>query len=194
MDRKKGFVAWNRGLTKKTDKRVMKYARKRSKIMKEKWKDPNYREQMKNSISLGVYGENNPFYGKRHTEEFKKRLSEERKGKVMFKSKEQMKIGTQRVKEDILSITSELTGRGFRCAPLHHGLPVPDIIAIKDGKVYAVEVFSKAPQKDKYNDYPFCDDVIWIDLRRNLQKQIDDAVQELLNQADKLKEEYKKPQ
>ena len=40
-------------------------------------------EETKQKISIANKGENNPFYGKQHTEETKKKMSEERKGREL---------------------------------------------------------------------------------------------------------------
>lgn len=57
---------------------------------------------------------------------------------------------------------AELEKQGFRCIPITR--VIPDIIAIKEGKVYAVEVEYKTPNYDKYTDEVKnrFDDVIWI--------------------------------
>jgi group I intron endonuclease len=46
-----------------------------SNTLKQKWKDPSFREAITNSLK----GENNPFYGKTHTLEIRKRISNGRK-------------------------------------------------------------------------------------------------------------------
>jgi|SRR3989338_3760753 len=54
----------------------------------------------------------------------------------------------KRIKDEII----ELERQGFRCVPVG-GKVRPDIIAIKDGKIYAVEVeYKKRPDYAKYND------------------------------------------
>lgn len=50
-----GTVSWNKGLTKETDERIMKSSKK---------------------ISKALTGPNNPFYGKHHTKETKRMISE----------------------------------------------------------------------------------------------------------------------
>ena len=56
----------------------------------------------------------------------------------------------------------ELEKQGFRCIPMTDVLP--DIIAIKDGKVYAIEVEYGNPNYSKYTELVKSryDDVIWI--------------------------------
>ena len=62
---------------------------------------------------------------------------------------------------------------GFRCIPLTKILP--DAIAIKDGKVYAIELETNSPNYDKYINQIFFDDIIWIvyrfrSIRRNAER------------------------
>jgi hypothetical protein len=55
-----------------------------------------------------------------------------------------------------------LQAQGFRCVPI--GLiscPRPDIIAIKDGKVVAVEIERRNKSLSKYEGIAWYDDVIW---------------------------------
>ena len=60
----------------------------------------------------------------------------------------------------LLEEVAKLEAQGFRCIPLVKVLP--DAIAIKDGKVYAVELETFSPDYDKYQKVDFYDDVIWI--------------------------------
>ena len=62
----------------------------------------------------------------------------------------------------ILVLKGEMEEQGFRCIPL--GKVIPDIIAIKDNKIFAVELEYGKPNYDKYtsNIQHFFDDVIWI--------------------------------
>lgn len=54
-------------------------------------KSPKYKEYMKMRSEL-ISGENNPFYGKRHTEETKRMISEKKKGtKVSEETKEKLR-------------------------------------------------------------------------------------------------------
>ena len=61
----------------------------------------------------------------------------------------------------------EIKKQGFHCIPI--GLlkyPKPDIIAIKDGKVFAIEVELSTIDYEKYNNVKDFDDIIWIDKRK----------------------------
>lgn len=62
----------------------------------------------------------------------------------------------------ILGEVKILEQQGFKCIPI--GKVIPDIIALKDGKVYAVEVEYSRPNYDKYSDdiKSRFDEVIWI--------------------------------
>ncbi|MBT7557150.1 hypothetical protein HN615_09520 [Candidatus Woesearchaeota archaeon] len=69
--------------------------------------------------------------------------------------------------EDILPKSKELEDQGFRCIPIGNGPVVPDIIAIKDNMVFAVEVENglKEPNFTKYQDtgaMQYYDDIMWI--------------------------------
>lgn len=61
----------------------------------------------------------------------------------------------------ILKEIPELERQGFRCIPI--GKIIPDIVAIKDGKIYAIEVeYSRRPKYSKYDGQSIFDDVMWI--------------------------------
>jgi hypothetical protein len=68
-------------------------------------------------------------------------------------------------KSSVMEHTRELEEQGFKCYPIGAGdVPVPDILAVKDGKIYAVEV-EIGPGKPDYQKYAtvnFFDDIIWI--------------------------------
>ena len=54
---------------------------------------------------------------------------------------------------------------GFRVIPVGHDFPTPDIVIIKDNKIFAVEV-AKDIEPNKYLNFPYYDDIIWI-IRRD---------------------------
>jgi transposase len=60
-------------------------------------------------------------------------------------------------------VIKDLTAKGFRCVRLSSG-PIPDIIAVKNGKIYAVEVETGGQQHefDKYVGVSWYDDIIWV--------------------------------
>lgn len=72
---------------------------------------------------------------------------------------------------EIKQQVKNLTNQGFKCF-LPDYKPRPDIIATKDGKVYAVEIdFKLEPDFDKYKGITFYDDIFWI-LIRNGKKEV----------------------
>ncbi len=64
-----------------------------------------------------------------------------------------------------------LSKQGFSVIPIGRNRdPKPDIIAMKDGKVYAVEVESSKPDYEKYGENTkYFDDIIWV-LRKKFNK------------------------
>ena len=99
-------------------------------------------------------GKNNPQYGKHLSEKHKKLLKE-----ACIKSQKE-KTHVARHYEKVLEECKILDTQGFRTIPL--GAVIPDIIALKDGKVYAYEVEFGIPRYEKYNNIKFFDDIIWI--------------------------------
>lgn len=68
----------------------------------------------------------------------------------------------ERIEQEI----PELERQGFKCVPITR--VIPDIVAFKDGKIYAIEVEYSGPDYAKYDKIPGrYDDVIWI-LRKRL--------------------------
>ena len=96
------------------------------------------------------------FKGIPKTEEQKKKLRQNR--------------GTEIHYEEILRQTKELEKQGFRCIPI--GKVIPDIIAIKNNQIFAIEVEKSTPDWEKYTDdiRKYFDDIIWILLRYNKRK------------------------
>lgn len=93
----------------------------------------------------------NAIRGRKHSEESKQKMSNS--AKILF----------QRTYTRILQEIPELEKQGFRCVPI--GKVVPDIIAIKNNKLYAIEIEYSEPKYEKYdkNNYKnYFDDVIWI--------------------------------
>lgn len=77
---------------------------------------------------------------------------------------ERVYIHNDRLMEELAKLRLE----GFRCIPI--GLlkyPKPDIIAIKEGKVFAVEVELSKIEYDKYTGITDFDDIIWIYMPKN---------------------------
>jgi erythromycin esterase-like protein len=68
----------------------------------------------------------------------------------------------------LLEHLEKMSNQGFRVIPLLGVLP--DGIAIKDGKVYAVELETTSPDYRKYSVTHAYDDVIWIVIPRRVVK------------------------
>lgn len=76
----KNRIAWNKGLTKETDKRVAKYSKPHS-------------NETKKKISNSLRGKNHPLYGKHHSKNHKQKISNSLKGKHHSeKTKEKLSI------------------------------------------------------------------------------------------------------
>ena len=93
----------------------------------------------------------NPFKGKNHTDETKKMLI--RTGR----------LAPHRAYRMILKEVIKLESEGYKCIPI--GRVIPDIIAIKRGKIYAIEVEYGKPDYKKYNKDNYKNNfhkVIWI--------------------------------
>lgn len=106
-----------------------------------------------------MMGEQNP--AKRL--DVRKKISESKKGKSLSEKqrasiKNIFPIMWKRINAEIPILEQQ----GFRCIPI--GKVIPDIIAIKDGKVYAVEVEYGIPNYKKYDDETrkYFDDIIWL--------------------------------
>lgn len=76
---------------------------------------------------------------------------------------------------DILPYAEQLKKEGFKVVPI--GVAVPDIIAVKDNKIFAYEIENQIARKRKINKYgefaEFYDAIRWIEPKRNpaIQKQ-----------------------
>lgn len=95
--------------------------------------------------------------GKVRSEETKQKL------RIAMMGKNAIGIANDRIEQEI----PELEKQGFRCIPI--GRVIPDIIAIKDNKVYAIEVEYGRPNYAKYTDVikNYYDDIIWILRKKN---------------------------
>ena len=97
--------------------------------------------------------------GKKISEETKKRMSLTRKLKGLGIGNVNSKLAYERILKEI----PELEKQGFKCIPI--GKVIPDIIAFKDGKIYAIEVERGKPNYQKYDKDNYRDlfeDIIWI--------------------------------
>lgn len=122
----------------------------------------HHSEDAKRKIGEAQIGEKGHWYGKKFSKETKKKMSEIQKGHKHIKMPS--KISYERILKEI----PELEKQEFKCVPI--GRVIPDIIAIKNGKIYAIEVEYGKPNYNKYNrdDYrSYFEDVIWI-VRREI--------------------------
>lgn len=129
------------------------------------------------AIGKGTKG-NKSWLGKKHSAEWKEFAKNRMIGNKIWKdkkhsekTKERMRlsqIGIQeRTWKRIMDEIQELEKQGFRCIPIT--CVIPDIIATRDGKIYAIEVEYRKPNYVKYNKDNYkdrFDDVIWL-LRNN---------------------------
>jgi len=120
----------------KTSPEFKKFRQVRAKDRFERWKDLQFRAKMERTLKTRL-----------NTKE----------------AKEKMMRGQQSLKNELLAIAELFCDEGYRAFPLHHGHPVPDVIAIKDGKVFAIELIRDVRRiSNKYDNYPYYDDIIWI--------------------------------
>ena len=113
----------------------------------------HYTEDWKDNISKALKGHRPWNKGMKHSEETKIKLRDSHK----------------QTHERIIAEIKEFEKQGFRCVPTG-GKVRPDFIAIKDNKVFAVEVEYGRPNYSKYTDAMkmYVDDVIWILRKGNL--------------------------
>ena len=100
-------------------------------------------------------------------EHFKETNKNYKKGIFPVNWYERFKIGKERHDNAINEQINDFTSQGFRVIPIGKNRDIkPDFIAIKDNKVYAVEVeLSSKPDYDKYNGIKYFDDIYWILIR-----------------------------
>lgn len=162
---KTGNTAWNKGL---------------KCIYPSPMKGKHLSEETKRKLSIVHKGKR---LGCKHSEETKKKLSLAKignkygfgkipwnKGKKLSESQAlNARNALKKAYQRILEETSELEKQGFRCIPITN--VIPDIIAIKDNKVYAIEIEYATPNYSKYTEdiNKRFDDVIWI-LRKRIKK------------------------
>ena len=146
-----------------------------------------------NKYALGKHmGKDNPMFGKPRTEEVKRKIREKLVGKTLSKEvREEMSIKSKNSWKDPNSKQHtrvsyshelhdsivnekfvELEKEGYLCIQLNKK-PIPDIIAMKDGKIYAVEVEGRWSNIRKVEFYEnsgankFYDSLIWINFFRS---------------------------
>ena len=62
--------------------------------------------------------------------------------------------------DECAKLKQELEKQGFKAIDIN--ALKPDIIAVKDGKIYAYEVEFQNPKYEKYNECSFFNDIIWV--------------------------------
>jgi hypothetical protein len=133
-------------------------AKKVSQAMKLLWQNPEYKEKMRKIFKQRLHG--TAVKGTPKSEEWKQKMKEKWKNPEFREkmSERRFNIVWQRILKEI----PELEKQGFRCIPI--GKVIPDIIAFKDGKVFAIEVEYGNPKYDKYDEETrrYFDDIIWI--------------------------------
>src|SRR3990167_5365979 len=82
----------------------------------------------------------------KHSKQFKERM----------KGHKRMMLAHKRILDEV----PKLEEQGFLCIPITS--VIPDIIALKDGKVYAIEIEYQKPNLEKYERSKWFDEVVWI--------------------------------
>ena len=85
----------------------------------------------------------------RHTDDFR---SKEVREKIVHSNLEH--------NQECAKYKEKLENEGFKVIDI--GTLKPDLIAVKDGKIYAYEVEYGRPKYKKYIGVPFFDDIIWV--------------------------------
>jgi hypothetical protein len=148
------------------------YGPEKAKELKERLRERNKKYGI---FSEGWKGDRNPMKNPEvrtkweavvKSEEFRREQSEKTKKLMSDPSYKEWwyKRYIEKTYNAITRVAEQLKSQGYHVIPLHHKYPVPDIIAIKDGKVYAVEVVSNIKQvkPEKYMNAPFYNDIIWV--------------------------------
>ncbi len=159
----KGKPTWNKGLTKETDERVRL------------WHEKTRKTRASNNFKLVLSEEEKRRRGQRFKEYNnnhsieqemirREKISNAMRGKQkMYPSGRKENLNTvKKHYEKILEQVKNLESQGFRAIPI--GKVIPDIIAFKDNKIYAVEVHNTGnPDYNKYVSIEnYFDDIFWI--------------------------------
>ena len=134
------------GIFKHSEETKIKMRESHKNIRHDYSKGKKLSEETKRKIGLASIGRKLWNVGKKYTPELRKKISE----------------ASFNVYEKILKEIPKLEEQGFRCVPI--GKVVPDIIAIKDNKIFAIEVEYSDPNYKKYTEEirQYYDDIIWI--------------------------------
>ena len=109
-----------------------------------------------------------PMQGKHHSEQTKQKIIDGQKAfyqkhpEVLERIKTIGKVSKKTEFQRIIEEKEELEKQGFRVIPLCK--VIPDLIAIKDNLIFAIEVEYQKPNYNKYTPEfrKFYDDIIWI--------------------------------
>lgn len=117
--------------------------------LSEKMKGRIFTEKHRKNMSLAGKG-------KKFSDEHRKHLSEVKKGKISNSL-----IHQENIQKQILNFQKN----GYSCIRID-SCPLPDFIAIKDNKFYAVEIEGGSIRPNKYICEHNYADIIWIQFRR----------------------------
>lgn len=134
-----------------------------SRIMKDKYtNNSSFRQQLKNMTDSSRGKTLEELFGCERADSIRKKLSVVAK-RNSSKIKDKQKLGYRRHTQAILDTLKRYQEDGYVCAPVSNEFPRPDIVAFKDGKVYALEVerTSEGVNPSKYNDFPIYADIMW---------------------------------
>jgi len=148
---RKGKAPWNKGLTVETDARVAQNSqnspRNKGKHHTQKWKENMSETMQKRPITWGA-----------KISEAKTGIAFSDEHRSQLKEAKKLNIHDQLVLQHLADFEKD----GYRCIPILRGSPLPDIVAIKDSKVYAIEIERVRTKPQKYAGVHCYDDIIWI--------------------------------
>jgi len=173
---KKGKTPWNKGVkgyhtSLKGRKRSEEFRKKISEATKGRipWNKGKPRtEEEKEAISEGTRKAmaNLP---PEKWEEIKLKISKAEKGKHKPTNfGEKVRKGLTEHDQWIKEEMARLMEQGYKCLDIGSlDAKIPDIIAVKDGKIYAIEVERCAVDYNKWTGQTFFDDIIWVVKSKN---------------------------
>jgi hypothetical protein len=127
-DKKKnlrGRIPWNKGKTKDTDSRIMEYSLKMSGDNHHRpWLGRKMSDKQKKELSSRQMGENNSFYGKSHSNEFK--LSQSKKMTGRKHTEESKRIIAQKKMGNSATAGSKWVNDGNKEKLIPAGTQIPD--------------------------------------------------------------------
>lgn len=131
---------------------------RRTESLQQLWQNPDFREKQAKGMRKLERQVLAPWKGKKFSMEHRRHISE-----GLMKTIQPLRL---KHKQLIFETAQDLEKQGFRSIiiDVRSEVPQPDIIAIKDGKVYAVEIEigRTKPRFHKYSKYNPYDDVWWV--------------------------------